>query len=157
MELNDYFSSTGKSATSSRIKSIESNLNRRLPDQFRDLIMLCGGGRLKSTKKYLPGTFGQGWPSGLLVDTVLGDGTLPTGENISLDARLGSNYLIAEWGHPDIGIVFGLTEAGGEDALIINTDSEEFPYASILLANEFEELIFVAPSVDEFFLHLTAE
>jgi hypothetical protein len=93
----------------------------------------------------------------MIIDTIYGNGRLPTNEDISLDSQTGSKYLIKEWGHPDIGIIFGMTDAGGEDALIIVTEPSTHPAGSIVLSDEFGDVLHIANSVAEFLSRLEEE
>lgn len=140
-------------ATGERIREIEEHLGVRLPDDYRDLLRTTGGGNLDEEHCFLPGHFGGGWPDGVLLTDIFGNGD----DWFTVDAELGSKYLTEEWGYPDVGMVLGMSESGGHDALLYNFRHPDHPVGAVLFWTEDQGLCRVADSLTGLLESLTCE
>ncbi len=152
----EYFEdwSTSRPASEERIGEIETYLDVRLPEDYRDLLRTTGGGDLAQGHCFLPGSFSGGWSDGVLLVSIFGNGD---GGMSNVDDELGSKYLTAEWGYPDVGMVLGLSASGGHDALLYNFRRPDHPVGAVLFYTEDEDLYRVADSLTGLFDVLTSE
>ena len=81
------------------VRAAEKKLGYRLPPAYVELLKVWNGGYLK--RSFFPTTKCPRWAEDhVAFDNVMGIG----GEN-GIDGEFGSQYLIAEWDYPDVGVV----------------------------------------------------
>jgi len=85
--------------TPKMVRDAERKLGYRLPTELVDLLKICNGGYLR--RRYFPTTKCPRWAE----DHVLFDQVMGIGGEDGIDGECGSNYLIAEWDYPDVGVV----------------------------------------------------
>jgi hypothetical protein len=110
---DEYF--TGPPVTPEAVIAAGRALGFRLPDAYVSLISSRNGGRL--TKRCYPTPFPTSWaPDHIGVDAIVG-----VGGKWGIDsAGLGSRYMVAEWGYPDVGVVICAMPSGGHDAVMLD-------------------------------------
>jgi hypothetical protein len=110
---DDYY--TGPAVTAEMIREAERSLGVHLPAAYVSLITDRNGGTLR--RRCFPTPFPTSWaPDHIGVDALLGVG----GEwGIDSD-ELGSRYMVAEWGYPDVGVVICAMPSGGHDAVMLD-------------------------------------
>jgi hypothetical protein len=93
----------------------EAALEVSLPESYLNLLRLQNGGVLRKTRFLTE--FPTSWaPDHFQVDVIMG-----IGYDEGID-RL-SEYLIDEWGYPNIGVVFGMTPSAGHDTVMFDYSS----------------------------------
>jgi hypothetical protein len=99
------------------VMTAEASLGVRLPGAYLRLLATHNGGRF--TRPCLPTQFATSWaPDHFQVDALFGIG----GTN-GIDSDVGSRYLIAEWGYPDVGVVVGECPSAGHDTVMLDYSS----------------------------------
>lgn len=94
------------------IRRAEDVLQVRLPKSYIDLVLMQNGGVLRN--RCFPTAFATSWaPDHVCVDVIWGIGGT-SGVNVM------SPSMIAEWGYPEIGVVFGLTPSAGHDTVMLD-------------------------------------
>lgn len=107
----------GPSVRDEMVSRAEAELGVRLPRSYVDLLRVQNGGRPR--RRCLRTTFATSWgPNHIEVEIIYGIG----GEwGIDSSSGIGgSNYLIAEWDFPRIGVVIGDTPSAGEEVLMLD-------------------------------------
>jgi hypothetical protein len=157
-ETNEYASKTYISAppTDKLIASIEQELGYKLPLSYIKLMKNQNGGIPKN--RAFPTKERTSWAEDhIAVSGILGIGREKT---YSLCGELGSQFMIDEWGYPEIGIYFVDCPSAGHDMIcldyrkngktnepqIVHVDQES-DYKITFLASNFEE--FIKGLVDE--------
>jgi len=105
---------TGPRLTPEMVRRANSELGVKLPWSYIDLLRVKNGGtpRLSCYPTQEP----TGWADDHVeVDVVFGI----SGDD-GIDTELGSRYLIAEWGYPDVGVVIGMTPSAGHEAIMLD-------------------------------------
>jgi hypothetical protein len=85
--------------TAKMVKAAEAKLGYRLPKSYVELLKVKNGGYL--TRKCYPTTRCPRWAD----DHVAFDFVHGISADKGIDSRTGSQYLIREWGYPDVGVV----------------------------------------------------
>lgn len=98
------------------IKSIENELNYKLPTSYVSLMKLQNGGIPKNT--CFPTTSPTSWAEDHIAITgIMGIGRT---KNYSLCGNLGSQFMIDEWQYPAIGIVICDCPSAGHDVIMLD-------------------------------------
>jgi|SRR5262245_25109516 len=85
--------------TARMVKAAEAKLGYRLPESYVELLNVKNGGYF--TRQRYPTDRCPRWAD----DHVLFDFVQGIGGDKGIDSRTGSQYLISEWGYPDVGVV----------------------------------------------------
>jgi hypothetical protein len=112
-EDDDYY--TGPPLDEGMVRGAEAVLGIRLPRAYLDVLSVRNGGTPR--RRCLRTAFPTSWaPDHFKITGLLG-----IGGSRGIDSpELGSAYLIAEWGYPDIGIVICDTPAAGPDTVMLD-------------------------------------
>ncbi|MCW3839980.1 SMI1/KNR4 family protein [Micromonospora yasonensis] len=103
---------TGPPLTEDMVRRAEEALGVRLPGSYLEVLYRQNGGVLKKTCH--PTSFRTSWADDhFAVDVIMG-----IGYEEGIDVQ--SDYLVAEWGYPNIGVVFGVTPAAGPDTVMLD-------------------------------------
>jgi hypothetical protein len=106
---------TGPHVTDSMVVAAEQALGVRLPADYVDLVRHRNGGALR--RNCYRTAFTTSWARDHFSLIVV----LGIGGDSGIDvAGRGSSYLIGEWGYPNIGVVFGVTEMAGPDTVMFD-------------------------------------
>ncbi|MFW1641672.1 SMI1/KNR4 family protein [Vibrio parahaemolyticus] len=140
----------GEEPTDAMVLEIEEELGYKLPASYVELMHSQNGGLPEST--CFPTSKSNSWAE----DHVVIHGFLGIGreKSYSLCGDLGSQFMMQEWGYPNIGIYFGDCPSAGHDMLcldyrgcgpngepvVVHVD-EENDYEITHLANSFEEFV----------------
>lgn len=101
-----------------QVRAFEARQGFELPSSYVSILAARNGGVPRET--FCPTEFPTSWsPEGFEIDAILGIGR---GE-WSIDGEQGSDYLIHEWGYPEIGVVICSTPSGGHDAVMLDYSS----------------------------------
>ncbi|HIW92519.1 MAG TPA: hypothetical protein H9870_12780 [Candidatus Corynebacterium avicola] len=98
---------------------MQNNLGYRFPEEYRSFLQSVGSGDLKDDYRWIDGYFGEAWPTGVEVDRIFGNSTDSNSSDLSIDGASGTEYLTAEWGYPDLGIVLAHSDSAGPDAFLL--------------------------------------
>ena len=164
-DLSDFWEETSNYAkdkyigpvpTDEMIRSVEEELGYKLPESYIVLMQVQNGGFSKKT------AFPTSTPTSWAEDHIAIEGFLSIGwdKTYSLCGRMGSRFMIEEWGYPDIGIAICDCPSAGHDMVfldyrecgpqgepkVVHIDQEDDYYITPL-ADSFEE--FVRKLVDE--------
>lgn len=136
--------------TDELIRSIEEELGYKLPASYIELMRNKNGGIPKNT------AFLTSEPTSWAGDHVAVHGILGIGRDkrYSLCGEIGSQFMIEEWGYPEIGVYFGDCPSAGHDMIcldyrkngkdgepqIVHVDQED-DYKITFLADNFEEFV----------------
>lgn len=136
--------------TDELIDSIEQELGYKLPSSYIQLMKHQNGGVPKNTN------FPTQEPTSWAEDHIAITGIMGIGreKSYSLCGEMGSQFMIEEWGYPDIGVVICDCPSAGHDVVmldyracgkdgepeVIHVDQED-DYEITFLANNFEEFI----------------
>ena len=102
-------------AEEATISAAQQRLRYPLPDSYLHLLRVQNGGSLRRTR--FETDFATSWAlDHFVVEALRGIGDAP----MALDGDVGSDYMIREWGYPDIGLVIGVTPSGGHDAAMLD-------------------------------------
>ncbi len=139
-----------KQANKELIKEIEAELGYKLPNSYIELMMSQNGGIPVNT--CFPIVQRDSWIENyVVISGIMGIGR----EKIySLCGNIGSQFMITEWGYPDIGIYFGDCPSAGHDMIcldysqcakdgeprVVHVDQES-DYQITFLADNFEDFI----------------
>ncbi len=138
------------------IESVQNRLGYRLPTAYIELMRFQNGGLLKKTA--FPTTEPTSWAENhVAIHGIRGIGD---SKIYSLCGALGSQFKIAEWGYPPIGIYFGDCPSAGHDMIcldyrrcgpsgepkVVHVD-QEVDYKITHLADNFE--LFISGLVDD--------
>ena len=105
---------SGPAVTSSQIDQAERKLGLALPDAYREMLEYSNGAVL--SKKFVRTPFATSWSeTGFAIEGFLG-----IGYEDGIDGEFGSDYLIAEWGYPNIGLVVGQCPSAGHDVVMLD-------------------------------------
>jgi len=145
--LENYVS---KSPSSDAIKSIEKTLGYKLPEFYIEMMKFQNGGLPNNT------CFPTNSPTSWASDHVAITGIFGIGNDkmYSIGGELGSQFMIREWGYPDIGICICDCPSAGHDLImldyrkngnqgepeVVHVDQES-DYRITLLAENFETFI----------------
>ncbi|OGX84070.1 SMI1/KNR4 family protein [Hymenobacter coccineus] len=111
---SDYFVSPGQ-ATPARVKQAEELLGYHLPAAYQALLRTQNGGTPRRTR------FPTAAPTSWADDHVALSGIRGLGGQWGIDSpELGSQFTMAEWGYPAIGIVVGECPSAGHDAIMLD-------------------------------------
>lgn len=137
---------TGPPVTAEMVTAAERSLGVRLPAAYVSLIASRNGGSL--SRRCFPTPFPTSWAPGHIgVDAVLG-----VGGDWGIDSHdLGSRYMVAEWGYPDVGVVICAMPSGGHDAVMLDYSrcgSEGEP--AVVYVDEDRVPRLIAQSFDDF-------
>lgn len=106
--------SLGPVLTDEMVASAERRLGVRLPQAYVKLLAVCNGGPPKRKCYRTPRA--TSWaPDHFQVQTLLG-----IGYDSGIDGNFGSDYMIAEWGYPNIGVVVFDTPSAGPDTVMLD-------------------------------------
>lgn len=146
----------GPLPTDEMIRSVEEELGYKLPESYIALMRVQNGGFSQKT------AFPTAVPTSWAEDHIAIEGFLSIGRDkqYSLCGKLGSRFMIEEWGYPDIGIAICDCPSAGHDMVfldyracgpqgepgVVHIDQED-DYCITPLADTFEE--FVRGLVDE--------
>lgn len=106
----------GEPPTDEMIKATENTLGYKLPASYIELMISQNGGMPVNT--CFPSAERTSWAE----DHVAIDGFLGIGKEktYSLCGELGSQFMMQEWGYPDIGIYFGTCPSAGHDMICLD-------------------------------------
>ena len=111
--LNNY---TGSVATADEFKSIEAELGYRLPDAYKELILLRNGGIL--LRNSYPNPLCRDWTTAAFsVESIYG---IDRSKPHSLCGSRGSKFWQQEWGYPKIGVVIADTISAGHEMIFLD-------------------------------------
>ncbi|RZL08144.1 MAG: SMI1/KNR4 family protein [Hymenobacter sp.] len=111
---SDYFVSPGR-ATAARVQQAEALLGYRLPAAYLALLRTQNGGTPRRTR------FPTATPTSWADDHVALSGIRGLGGQWGIDSpELGSQFMVAKWGYPAIGIVVGECPSAGHDAIMLD-------------------------------------
>lgn len=148
-EDEDYF--TGPPITSELIQRAETHLGVRLPTAYKDLLSERNGGSPR--RRCFMTEFETSWAS----DHFEISGLLGVGGEGGIDTEMGSDYLVREWGYPDIGVVICDTAAAGPDTVMLDyRDCGPSDEPSVAYIDEDRVPRTVAPSFEAFISQLAA-
>jgi hypothetical protein len=132
------------------IAAVEKRLGYKLPGAYIELMRDQNGGLPEKT------AFPTTEPTSCAEDHVAIHGLLGIGDSktYSLCGELGGQFMMGEWGYPDIGVYFGDCPSAGHDMIcldyrqngpsgepqVVHVD-QEFDYKITFLADTFEEFI----------------
>ncbi|WP_257967889.1 SMI1/KNR4 family protein [Peribacillus deserti] len=148
-ESENYFTNP-QPVTDTMIKKTEDLLGYKLPKSYMDLIKIRNGGTPINT------CFPTASPTSWAEDHIAISSINGIGGEWGIDTDSGSQFMIQEWGYPDIGIVLCSTPSGGHDAVmldyskcgnngeprVIHVDVEDFENPNItFLAENFDAFI----------------
>jgi hypothetical protein len=103
---------TGPDVDSDMMRTAEDSLGFRLPRSYVDLLFQCNGGSLR--RRCYPTPFANSWaPDHIGVRAILG-----IGGDRGIDKM--SQYLIDEWGYPNVGVVIADLPSGGHDTIMLD-------------------------------------
>ena len=164
-DLSDFWEETSNYAkdkyigpvpTDEMIRSVEEELGYKLPESYIVLMQVQNGGFSKKS------AFPTSTPTSWADDHIAIEGFLSIGwdKTYSLCGKLGSRFMIEEWGYPDIGIAICDCPSAGHDMVfldyrecgpqgepkVVHIDQED-DYEITPLADTFEA--FVRGLVDE--------
>ena len=138
------------SLTNTMIESVQERLGYCLPSAYIELMRFQNGGIPKKTA--FPTTTPTSWAE----NHIALSGIMGIGESkcYSLCGDLGSQFMIAEWGYPTIGVYFGTCPSAGHDMIcldyrkcrpsgeptVVHVDQEN-DYSITHLADNFETFI----------------
>ena len=105
---------SGPPLTGSMVRIAEAALGFRLPGAYLELLHERNGGT--PIRRCLPTAARTSWAEGNIEIS----GLLGIGSERGVDGKLGSAYLIQEWGYPNIGIVICDTPSGGHDTVMLD-------------------------------------
>src|SRR5688572_18011621 len=102
MKYNDYFKEDQEGdcpkLTPVMVRAAEKSLGYRLPAAYIDLLKVCNGGYLK--RSFFPTTKCPRWADDhIALHSIMGIG------DEGIDGETGSDYFIAEWDYPKVGVV----------------------------------------------------
>ncbi|MDG1471549.1 MAG: SMI1/KNR4 family protein [Ascidiaceihabitans sp.] len=104
------------SPTKNMIERVQDRLGYSLPDAYIELMRFQNGGLPKNT--CLPTNTPTSWAANhIAIHGIMGIGATKT---YSLCGELGSQFMIAEWGYPSIGIYFGDCPSAGHDMICLD-------------------------------------
>jgi len=136
--------------SSSLIDSIEKELGYKLPASYIELMKLHNGGIVQ--KSCFPTKTPTSWADNhIAINGIFGIGRKKT---YSLCGEIGSQFMIDEWGYPDMGVYICNTPSAGHDMImldyrkcgnhgnpeVVHVD-QELNYKITFLANTFEDFI----------------
>ncbi|HZM82681.1 MAG TPA: SMI1/KNR4 family protein [Candidatus Limnocylindrales bacterium] len=105
---------TGAPLTSEMVRHAEEVLGVRLPRAYVDVLLQRNGG--VPQHRCFPTEFTTSWaPDHIEIEALLG-----IGGEWGIDTLHGEAGIIAEWGYPEIGVVFCDTPSGGHDTLMLD-------------------------------------
>lgn len=105
-----------KKPTDELIKSIEQELGYKLPDSYIELMKSHNGGIPNNT--CFPSEKSTSWAEDHIAITgIMGIGR---GKTYSLSGSLGSQFMIDEWGYPNIGICICTCPSAGHDMIMLD-------------------------------------
>lgn len=164
-DLSDFWEEPGDCArknyiepppTAEVIRQVEKELGYKLPESYIALMQVQNGGFSKKA------AFPTSTPTSWADDHIAIEGFLSIGwdKTYSLCGRLGSRFMMEEWGYPDIGIAICDCPSAGHDMVfldyrecgpqgepkVVHIDQEDDYYITPL-ADSFEE--FIRGLVDE--------
>ncbi len=133
-----------------KIKEIENELGYKLPSSYIELMLNQNGGI--PVNSCFPTTEKTSWAEDhVAISGFLGIGKKKT---YSLCGELGSQFMMEEWGYPDIGVYFGDCPSAGHDMICLDYRScrkegepkvvhidQESDYKITFLANTFEDFV----------------
>jgi hypothetical protein len=135
---------TGPPLTDEMVRAAEAKLGYKLPESYVRLLRIKNGG---SPRRKCHSTGRTGWADDHAeINCILGIGGIPA---IDSDYS-GSQFMIREWGYPDVGIYFGHAPSAGHDGFmfdyrecgpsgepsVIHVDTEsEGPQVTVLAPN----------------------
>ena len=129
---------TGPDLDMDAVRRFESRYGISLPRSYIDLLSVVNGGTFVSTVEINCDDY-----------IVEAEGIKGVGGSWGIDSEeLGSEYLIQEWGYPDIGIVIGIMISGGSDAIMLNYNSPSEP--SVSYVSDDGEVYELARTFDKF-------
>jgi hypothetical protein len=101
-------------ADAALIRAAEQRLGVRLPASYVALLLQQNGGR--PARRFWASRVRTSWADDHVEVTRL----LGVGGDEGIDGPLGSHYLVAEWGYPDLGVVVFDTPAAGPDCVMLD-------------------------------------
>lgn len=105
---------SGPKLTDKMVQQAETSLGLRLPFAYIELLREKNGGL--PVRRCFRTTFNSSWAADHIeVSTLLG-----IGFQEGIDGELGSEYLVREWGYPDIGLVCFDTPSAGHDTVMLD-------------------------------------
>ena len=112
--FEDWDGYTGPPITDDMVRKAEAKLGFKLPKSYIELLRVKNGGILKYNR--FPTLIPTGWAEDhVQINAIFGIG----GEH-GIDTELGSQYMIPEWGYPDVGVWIGMTPSGGHEAIMLD-------------------------------------
>ena len=110
---SDYY--TGPPVTPDAVGAAEVSLCVRLPASYVALLGERNGG--SPNRRCFPTPFPTSWaPDHISIDAILG-----IGGEWGIDSEdLGSHYMVAEWGYPDVGVAICAMPSGGHDTVMLD-------------------------------------
>lgn len=112
--FNDYAGYTGPALTDEMIESAEQELGFKLPDAYISLLRVKNGGRPRCN------CYPMQVPTGWADDHIEIQAIFGIAGEWGIDGKYGSNYMIAEWGYPDVGVMIGMTPSAGHEAIMLD-------------------------------------
>lgn len=136
--------------TDETVAKIENELGYKLPQSYISLMKMHNGGVVK--KNCFPTDEGNSWAEDHIA--IVSISAIGRKKNYSLCGDLGSQFMIEEWGYPDIGVMICDTPTAGHTMVmldyrecgkdgepkVIHVDQED-DYSIIHLADNFEQFI----------------
>jgi SMI1-KNR4 cell-wall len=148
LEFHDSPNFTGPDLTDEMIAEAERVLGVRLPVSYLAILRVRNGG--KPLRHCHPTAFPTSWaPNHIDIGAIRGIGGTWGIDN----PRVGSAYLIKEWGYPDIGIVICRTPSGGHDTVML--DYSVGPEPAVVYVDAERVPRRIAATFDEFVANLT--
>jgi len=150
-EENDYY--TGPPLDGEMLLRAEGALGFRLPTAYVELLYRRNGGVPRH--RCYPTDFQSSWaPDHIEISAIRGIG----GEwGIDSSGGLGSASMIAEWGYPEIGVVFCDTPSGGHDTVMFDySESGPSGAPAVVYIDEDRNWRKIADSFEEFLSNLTS-
>jgi hypothetical protein len=139
---------TAPDITDEMVALAEERLGVRLPASYVRLLRIQNGG--EPVRHCYPMPFPTSWAEDHIdVGAILG-----IGGTRGIDAEVGgSNYMIAEWGYPPIGVVICDTPSGGDDTVMLDYSSSG-PEPAVVYVDEDRVPQRIADTFDEFLAKL---
>jgi hypothetical protein len=105
---------TGPALTEEMVRQAEARLGLRLPAAYIALLRDRNGG--VPIRRCFRTTVPTSWATDHIEVSLL----LGIGFEQGVDGELGSDYLVQEWGYPDVGLVICDTPSGGHDTVMLD-------------------------------------
>lgn len=148
---SDHF--TSPPLTDEMIQSAKQSVGYKLPEAYLRLLQIKNGGELRRS------CFPTDVPTSWAKDHVEILAISGIGGKWGIDGELGTRYLVAEWGYPDVGILVGHCPSGGHDVIMLDysecgRDGEPRVIHVETETMDEPEILVLAPTFESFLLGL---